>query len=74
MYGRMHADLHDLIEAGEWLVAELDKLKDEPLNADQVETFLINLDVHYVQHVTWHLKSLRGDIASVLAKIARDDS
>ena len=74
MRGRMHADLHDLIEAGEWLVAELDRLGSAPLNSEEVETFFVNLDVHYVQHVTWHLTSLREDIASVLTKIARDDS
>jgi hypothetical protein len=74
MYGRMHADLHDLIEVGEWLSAESSRRGDEPLTADQAETFLVELDVHLVEHATWHLNSLRKDIASALANIASRDS
>ena len=73
MYGRMYADLHDLIEVGEWLSAELKRRGDEPLTADQAESFLVELDVHLVEHATWHLNSLRKDIASALANIASKD-
>ena len=68
-YGRVYADLHDLIEASEWLLGEMDKKRDELLTAEQIEVFLIDLDVHYVQHVAFHLKSLRKDLDVMLAKL-----
>jgi hypothetical protein len=73
MHGRMYADLHDLIEVGEWLSTELSRRGDEPFTADQAETFLVELHVHLVEHATWHLNSLRKDIASALANIASKD-
>ena len=72
-YGRMHADLHDLIEASEWLLQAMNKVRDYPLTADSAEDFLIDLDINYVQHATFHLNSLRADIASVLGQISETD-
>ena len=68
-YGRVYADLHDLMVASEWLLAEIDQKRDEPLTAEKIEDFLIDLDVRYIQHVTFHLTSLRKDLDMILAKL-----
>jgi hypothetical protein len=66
-YGRMYADLHDLLQAGQWLTAELDRLQGRSLTSDEIETFLIDLDIAYIQHASFHLKSLHADVNATLA-------
>lgn len=68
---RMHLDLGDLIEASEWLAESIAKQNGVSSNADQLETFLINLDVHYIAHVTHHLKTLKKDVKTALRNIAK---
>ena len=70
-YARMCTDLHDLVAASEWLLSEMDKRVATPLTVDNVEDFLIDLDVRYIQHVTYHLKSLRKDVNVTLSSIAQ---
>jgi hypothetical protein len=71
-YGRMHANLHDLVEASEWFLATMDRTRAETLTAEQVEDFLIELEVHFVDHAMFHLRSLKKDIAAVLATFPDD--
>ena len=73
LYGRMRVDLNDIIEASEWLLSTMSNQSKLPLTADVAEDFLIELDINYVQHVTFHLNTLRMDIASVLEHISNLD-
>lgn len=73
-YGRMYADLHDLLEAGQWLITELDRLQERSLTRDEIETFLIDLDIAYIQHASFHLKSLRKDVRATLAGLEGKDN
>jgi len=69
---RMRVDLHDLIEASEWLLDEIKQRDSGLMTPDELETFLINLDVHYVRHVFFHLRSLRKDINASLKNFPVD--
>jgi hypothetical protein len=68
MYGRWHANLHDLVESGEWLLAELDQRHAQPLTRETIEDFLVGLDVRYIEHVMHHIRLLRKDIKTMLAR------
>ena len=64
-FSRINVDLYDLIEASEWLlktVSQIQGLQDP----DEIQNFLVDLDVHFIQHVGYHLKSLRKSVAVIL--------
>ena len=69
-YGRMSADLNDLVEASEWLLTTINKNYNE-LTWQSIEDFLIDLEVKYIKHVEFHSKSLRKDLNVVLENIAK---
>lgn len=69
-YNIMRVDIGDLLEANNWLTSEIKKSRKSPLSAEEVEDFLIKLDVNYVEHVTFHLNSLRDNIARALENIS----
>ncbi|MEG3149643.1 hypothetical protein U1769_07065 [Sphingomonas sp. ZT3P38] len=65
---RMRVDLHDLIEASEWLLSEVKKRETGLMTPEELESFLIDLDVHYILHVSFHIKSLKSEINASLEK------
>ena len=69
MYGRIYSDLHDLIEASEWLLTHFRQAPDKLSTVESFEEFLIDLDVYFIQHVTYHLSSLRPDVEALLGKL-----
>jgi hypothetical protein len=72
-YGRMHADLQDLLEASEWLIGTVGALRDRKLSVSELEDLLVEIDVNFVEHASYHLASLRGDIKSTLENFPDDD-
>ena len=69
-YGRLYADFHDLIDACEWLLTELRSKEAKVLSTSEIEEFLIDVDVKFIKHVSFHLKSLRKDINATLTNIS----
>ncbi len=70
-YGRLSADVHDLLQASEWLLSVTKQSSGKRLEPSELESLLIDIDVKFVQHVSFHLKSLRKDIAAVLKRFPK---
>ncbi|CAN5402676.1 hypothetical protein BH11PSE7_BH11PSE7_36850 [soil metagenome] len=72
-YGRMYADLHDLLEASAWLLNTFSQFDGKPLDASRVEELLVDIDVKFAEHVSWHLQTLRPNIAIALEQFTAAD-
>ena len=66
-FGRLHADFHDLIEICAWFLAATDSRGEKQLSPDEIESFLIELDVQRI-HANHHLRSLKKDLGAILGK------
>jgi len=73
-FGRFHADFHDLVEASQWFLAKIEENSERSLTPDEIETFLIDVEVRFIDHATWHFKSLRKEMHLMLAKLSEMDS
>jgi hypothetical protein len=73
-YGRMYADLHDLLEASAWLLDTFARHQGESLSASQMEALLIDIDVKFAEHASYHLRTLRRDIEATLARFPQSDA
>ncbi|NRF69155.1 hypothetical protein HLB44_19350 [Aquincola sp. S2] len=71
-YGRVYADLRDLLEASSWLLATAAGCEGRSLQPDEIETLLIEIDVKFVQHVSFHIKSLSRELESMLKRFPDD--
>ncbi len=69
-YGRLHADFHDLMEICTWFVQLMNSAGRKSLSQDDLEAFLIELDVGLIDHASFHLKSMKKEIEAALGKIA----
>lgn len=69
-YGRLHADFHDLMEICAWFLQLMNAAERKPLSRDDLETFLIELDVGLIDHASFHLKSMKKEIEAALGKLA----
>lgn len=65
-YGRIHSDLHDLLEASAWLLKTFAAHEGQSLSASELEDLLVDIDVKFVDHVSFHLTSLRNDLKATL--------
>jgi hypothetical protein len=65
-YGRFYANLYDLSEACEWFLSVMKQNEGKLLTPDELENLLIDIDVRFIQHVTFHLDSLRTDLERTL--------
>jgi len=72
-YGRIYADLVDLLEASEWFVKAIDGLESRDLTQSELEDFLIEVDVKFVDHAFFHLSSLRNDLKAALRNFPVED-
>jgi len=66
-FGRLNADLHDLVECSEWLLAALETAGDKKMTDEEIETFLIDLDTRFAEHVMYHASSLHEGISKCWA-------
>ena len=44
------------------------------LTRSELEDLLINVDVHFIQHVSFHIESLRRDLNQTLKNFPEDES
>ena len=72
IYGRLYADIHDLLEACEWFMAEIKKTESKTLSSDEIENLLIEIDVRFIEHAMFHLSSLRKDLNTILKKFPNE--
>lgn len=73
-YGRIYADLHDLLEASAWLLETFSRHQGKTLSASEIETLLVDIDVKFAVHVSYHLQTLRRDIEATLARFSPSDA
>ncbi len=67
-------DLFDLLEAGEWLSQEISNrsnfgFKDQ----DDIENFIISLQINYLEHVEFHINSLKCEMKKALKNFPDGD-
>ena len=68
-YGRLYADIHDLVEISAWFLAKMNSNADKTLGPAEIEDFLIELDVNFIDHGLFHLQSLKAEIKSALKNL-----
>ena len=73
-YGRIYADFVDLIRASEWFVKTIDELEGRELTQSELEDFLIEVDIKFVDHEFFHLSSLRNDLKAALENFPDEDA
>jgi hypothetical protein len=71
-YGRIYADLNDLLEASAWLLKTFANNEGRSLSTSELEELLIHVDIHFIDHVLFHLKTLRHDLKSTLKNFPND--
>ena len=71
-YGRIYADLHDLLEASAWLLETFSRHQAKTLRASEIETLLVDIDVKFAVHVTMPMDTASTDEKA--AKKAEDDA
>ena len=72
-YGPLCADFHDLREACEWFLSAAKANEAKALTSSELQDLLIDIDVHFVEHASFHLKSFRKELAKVLNKFPAGD-
>jgi hypothetical protein len=70
--GRLSVDLQDLVEASRWLLSTLQGVGSRAHTDDELESLLIDLEVRYLDHATYHIKSLRAALTAVLRTFPDD--
>lgn len=73
VYGRLRVDLQDLLEASKWLVEAVKAIEGRELSRSELEDLLVEIDVNFVEHASYHLASLRGDLKATLENFPNDD-
>lgn len=73
VYGRLYGDLHDLLEASAWLLKTFADYEGRSLSPSELEDLLVDIDVKFVEHVSFHLKSLRKDLRATLENFPDED-
>jgi hypothetical protein len=71
--GRLRVDLGDLAEASWWYLSKMEQIGDNTLDEMELEDLLIEIDVKFIEHVTFHIESLRKDLAEVLKNFPNDE-
>jgi hypothetical protein len=72
--GQLSVDLQDLVEASRWLLTKLGSIRSEPYTDDELEGVLVDLEVRFLDHASYHIKSLRKTLAAVLATFPDEPS
>ena len=72
-YGRMYGDFHDLLEASAWLLETFAAHEGRELSASELEDLLVKIDVKFVEHASFHLRSLRKDLKAALERFPEEE-
>lgn len=67
-YGRLSADFNDLLEACDWLQSLEKRSNAHVFTPSELESLMIEVDVKFIQHVTFHMKSLKKDLQTALKR------
>ena len=65
-YGRLYGDLHDLLEMSAWLIKKFADIEGRSLSTSELESLLIDIDINFIQHASYHLSSLSKDLTVTL--------
>jgi hypothetical protein len=71
-YGRFRADIHDLKEICTWFLEKMNPDSEKSMSVNELEDFLIELDVNFIDHGIFHLRSLKAEIESALKQFPDD--
>ena len=71
-YGQICADFADLSDACYWFLAQIEAGRSRTLTQDELEDLLVDIDVKFIQHVSFHLKSLRVELNQMLKKFPNE--
>jgi len=70
LIGRVGADLTDILQISEWIAARINSLHNEALEDEDLETVLIELEVRLLDHMMFHVKSMKRDMPALLKFVA----
>lgn len=74
--GEITIDIFDILESLEEIAASKDKIVNiainDPDNADELLTHLVEIDVH-LSHIHWHYKSYRKKVNKIAKAIGDDE-
>ena len=70
---KVRVDLTDMLEACCWYSKTIESLPESPLSRDQLEDFLIAVDVQILTHLAYHIDSLRKSMPTLLDAIGVPD-
>jgi hypothetical protein len=73
-YGRLRVDFQDLAEACEWFLSIIKDNEGKVLKSSEIEDILVDIDIHFVQHVSFHLKSFRKNLNRTLNNFPEERS
>ena len=66
---KVRVDLVDMLEACRWYSQTIENLPESPVNREQLEDFLIAVDVQMLTHLAYHIDSLRKSMPTLLDAI-----
>jgi hypothetical protein len=74
LLGRVQADLTDMLEICEWLESTVDSIGNGGVDRDRLESLLIDFEVKFLDHMAYHIKSMRGDMPALLKAVETPDT
>ncbi len=72
-HARVRVDFMDLADICQWFLDEIAKHAGSTLSQDQLEEFLIEIDVNFIQHIEFHLRSLQKTLPRILEKFPNEE-
>lgn len=70
---RVYVNLTDMLESCVWFAEQMQANGHGKLTRDELETFLINIDINMLQHLVSHLESLRRDMPTILDAVGTNE-
>ena len=74
LLGRVQADLTDILEVCEWFESTVNALVQRTLDRDQLESLLIDIEVNLLDHMAYHIKSVKRDMPALLKSVETPDT
>jgi len=74
-FGRISGDLQDVLAASAWLLKTVAQHENRRLSPAELEQLVADLDTRFVEHMFYHLMSLREDLKVTLERfpVRRED-